>query len=145
MSTTFWVGVTAQAELALAELDGGLHPQEELRAIRDVALRGSEIVRQLMVYAGKESGAVGPVDLSRIVKEMIELLKVSVSKHAVVETDLGKDLPAVRADAPQLRQIVMNLVTNASEAIGDRDGVILVTTRRLILTGKLAGVLGDFA
>ena len=83
--------------------------------------------------------------MSRIVKEMIELLKVSVSKHAVVETDLGKDLPAVRADAPQLRQIVMNLVTNASEAIGDRDGVILVTTRRLILTGKLAGVLGDFA
>ena len=135
-------GVTAQAEMALAELDGGLHPQEELIAIRDVALRGSEIVRQLMVYAGKESGAVGPVDLSRIVKEMIELLKVSVSKHAVVETDLGKDLPAVRADAAQLRQIVMNLVTNASEAIGDRDGVILVTTRRLTLTGKLAGVLG---
>jgi CheY-like chemotaxis protein len=73
---------------------------------------------------------------------MIELLKVSVSKHAVVETDLGKDLPAVRADAAQVRQIVMNLVTNASEAIGDRDGGILVTTRRLTLTGKLAGVLG---
>jgi PAS domain S-box-containing protein len=135
-------GVEAQAELALAELDGGLHPQEELRAIRDVALRGSEIVRQLMVYAGKESAVVGPVDLSWIVKEMIELLKVSVSKHAVVETDLGKDLPTVQADAAQLRQIVMNLVTNASEAIGDRDGVILVTTRRLTLTRKFAGVSG---
>jgi PAS domain S-box-containing protein len=115
-------GVLAESELALAELDAGLHPKEELAAIRDVALRGSEIVRQLMVYAGNESATVGPVALSRIVKEMIELLKVSVSKHATLETDLGNDLPAIQADAAQLRQIVMNLVTNASEAIGDRDG-----------------------
>jgi signal transduction histidine kinase len=123
-------GVLAESELALAELDAGLHPREELAAIRDVALRGSEIVRQLMVYAGKESATIGAVDLSRIVKEMIELLRVSVSKHAKLETDLGKDLAAVQADAAQLRQIVMNLVTNASEAIGDRDGVIRITTRR---------------
>jgi PAS domain S-box-containing protein len=122
-------GVLAESELALAELDAGLRPNEDLAAIRDMALRGSEIVRQLMVYAGKESATVGPVDLSRIVKEMIELLKVSVSKHALLETDLGNDLPAVLADAAQLRQIVMNLVTNASEAIGNRDGVIRVTTR----------------
>jgi len=46
----------------------------------------------------------------------------------VIETDLGDDLLAVRANAAQLRQIVMNLVTNASEALGDRDGVIRVTT-----------------
>jgi signal transduction histidine kinase len=122
-------GVLAQSEVALAELDAGLHPKEELTAIRDVALRGSEIVRQLMVYAGQESAIVGPVDLSRIVREMVELLKVSVSKHAMLETDLGNDLPTVQADAAQLRQIVMNLVTNASEAIGNRDGVIRVTTR----------------
>jgi PAS domain S-box-containing protein len=122
-------GVLAESELALAELAAGLHPEEELKAIRDVALRGSEIVRQLMIYAGKESAVVGLVDLSRIVKEMIELLKVSVSKHAVLETDLGQDLPAIHADAAQLRQIVLNLATNASEAIGDRDGVIRVTTR----------------
>jgi PAS domain S-box-containing protein len=123
-------GVLAESELALVELDAGLHPKEELGAIRDVALRGAEIVRQLMVYAGKESEAVGEVDLSRVVKEMIELLKVSVSKHALLETDLCNDLPAVQADAAQLRQIVMNLVMNASEAMGDRYGMIRVTTRR---------------
>ena len=46
--------VLAQAELALDDLAGGSHPEEELKAIRDIAVRGSEIVRQLMIYAGKE-------------------------------------------------------------------------------------------
>jgi two-component system, cell cycle sensor histidine kinase and response regulator CckA len=122
-------GVSAQAELAVAQLAAGSNPEEELRAIRDAAIRGSEIVRQLMIYAGKESAVVGLVDVARIVREMLELLRVSVSKHAVLEADLSRDLPSVRANAAQLRQIVMNLVTNASDAIGDRDGVMRVITR----------------
>ena len=123
--------VHAQAELALAQFKAGSSPDEELKGIQDVAMRGSEIVRQLMIYAGRETAVVGLVDISRIVREMLELLRVSVSKHAVLETDLGERLPAVRANAAQLRQIVMNLITNASDAIGDRDGVIRVITRRV--------------
>jgi PAS domain S-box-containing protein len=124
-------GVLVQAELALGELAAGSNPEEELKAIHEVALRGSEIVRELMIYAGKETAVVGHVDVSQIVMEMLQLLKVSVSKHSMLEADLGKDLPAVRANAAQLRQIVMNLVTNASDAIGDRDGVIRVATKRV--------------
>ena len=120
----------AQAELGLGELEAGLSPKEELRAIHDIAIRGSEIVRQLMVYTGKESAAVEPLNLSVIVKEMLQLLKVSVSKHAVIEAVFAEDLPEVRANAAQLRQIVMNLVINASEAIGNTDGVIRVATSR---------------
>src|SRR6516164_5762282 len=85
----------------------------------------SEIVRQLMIYAGKESEMVGPVDLSRTVAEMVELLKVSVSKHAVLVTDLGHTV--FRHSKPMLRksdELSINLGTNASQAIGDRDGVI---------------------
>jgi CheY-like chemotaxis protein/two-component sensor histidine kinase len=92
-----------------------------------------------MIYAGKETAALELVDVSRIVREMIELLKVSVSKHAVLETDLGPGLPAVRANAAQLRQVVMNLVTNASDAIGDRDGVIRVATRCVSAGQRLSG------
>ena len=121
-------GVLAQAQLALAECAAGSYPEDELKTIRDVSIRGSEIVRQLMIYAGRESADVGPVEVSRIVEEMLELLKVSVSKRAVLDTDLGENLPVVRANAAQLRQIVMNLVTNASDAIGVQDGVIRVTT-----------------
>jgi PAS domain S-box-containing protein len=131
--------VLAQADLGLAEFSGGSSPEKELNAIREVAIRGSDIVRQLMIYAGKESEGFGPIDLSQIVEEMLALLKVSVSKHAVLEVDLAKNIPPVRANTAQLRQVVMNLITNASEALKDRDGVIRVTTRHLKATAELFG------
>jgi nitrogen-specific signal transduction histidine kinase/ActR/RegA family two-component response regulator len=142
-------GVLAQAELGLRELAAGSNPEAEFKTIRDLALRGSEIVRELMIYAGKESAVVGPVDVSQVVEEMLELLKVSVSKHAVLEVDLGTDVIAVRGNAAQLRQVVMNLVTNASEAIGDRDGVICVSTRSVAINqesgSRVEGVAdGDY-
>ena len=121
-------GVLAQAELALAECASGLYPEVELNVIRKVAIRGSEIVRQLMVYAGKECETNGLVDASRTIQEMLELLEVSVSKHAILETDLGHDHQVVRCSSAQLQQVVMNLVMNASDAIGERDGVIRITT-----------------
>ena len=123
--------VLVQAEVGLRGLVDGSNSEEELKTIRDVALRGSEIVRELMIYAGKESPIVETVDLSNIVKEMLELLKVSVSKHAMLVADLGKNVPSVRANAAQLRQIVMNLVINASDALGDQDGIIRLSTRRV--------------
>jgi PAS domain S-box-containing protein len=133
-------GVLAQAELAVSELAAGVNPGEELRAIREVALRGSEIVRQLMIYAGKESPVIGHVDVSETIRDMVELLKVSVSKHVVLEMELSPDLPAVQANAAQLRQVILNLITNASDAIGDRDGVIRVITSRVILLGESAAI-----
>jgi CheY-like chemotaxis protein len=78
-------------------------------------------------------GVVERADLSKTVDEMLALLKVSVTKHAVIKANLDQDLPATRASAPQLRQVVMNVITNASDAIGDRDGVIRVITRRVAL------------
>jgi PAS domain S-box-containing protein len=120
--------VLAQAEVASRELADGVRPFEELEAIRAVANRGAEIVRELMIYVGQESEVLQSADLSDIVEEMVDLLKVSASKHARLETSLDKNLPTVRANPAQLRQLVMNLVTNASDAIGDRDGVIRVTT-----------------
>jgi PAS domain S-box-containing protein len=130
--------VQAQAELASTELNAGSSCEEELKTIRDVAARGSEIVRQLMIYSGTESRDVGLVDLSSIVDEMLALLKVSVTKRAVIEGHLDRDLPAIRASAAQLRQIVLNLITNSSDAIGDRDGVIRVITKRVALKGASA-------
>jgi PAS domain S-box-containing protein len=126
-------GVLAHADLALAELGGGVSPDEELRGIRAVAIRGAGIVRQLMIYAGQENAVSEPVDASRVVEDMLELLKVVMSKHAALKTDLGIGLPSVRANPAQLRQLVMNLVTNASEAIGEQDGTISIGTSQVTI------------
>jgi CheY-like chemotaxis protein len=87
------------------------------------------------------------VDVSRLAAEMLELLKVSISKHAVLRTNLGGNLPAVQGNAAQIRQVVMNLVINASEAIGEKEGVISVTTAQVGGTIDLASsgvtALGD--
>ena len=115
-------GVLSQAELALADIGRGSYPEEQLKSIQDVAIRGSEIVRELMIYAGQDNAVVGPVNVSRVVEEMLGLLKISVSKHATLEADLDAGLPAVWGNAAQVGQIAMNLVTNASQAIGAQDG-----------------------
>jgi CheY-like chemotaxis protein len=124
--------ILAEAELADEELAEGLPATEELNRIKAVAIRASEIVRELMIYSGQDRAILEPVDTSRLVEEMLELLKVSISKHAVLKTELEAGLPVVMGNAAQIRQIVMNLVINASEALGGRAGVIRVSTSRTI-------------
>jgi two-component system cell cycle sensor histidine kinase/response regulator CckA len=120
-------GILAQAELAETGLAVGSPPTQELQAIKNVAIHAGEMVRELMVYSGQDEACLDPLDLSQLVEEMLELFKISISKHATLIVDLPKNLPAVRANAVQIRQVVMNLITNASEALGDNDGVISVT------------------
>lgn len=134
--------VLAEAELALDEAEAGSGHHQALISIRDVAIRGAEIVRQLMIYAGNESETPACVDVSQVVAETFELLRLSVSKRATLRTDLSPDLQPVWASAAQIRQIVMNLITNASEAVGSQDGVIRVATRRVVLPRAWAIVKG---
>ncbi len=121
-------GILATTELSLESVDGPA--AEELLIIRTAAIRGGEIVRQLLTYGGEEIARHEPIDLSALVGEMLQLLKVSISKTAIIETALGEDLPKAHGDPAQLRQVVMNLVTNASEAMAGRSGVIRITTVR---------------
>jgi CheY-like chemotaxis protein/two-component sensor histidine kinase len=81
-----------------------------------------------MIYSGQDRADLEPLDVSELVDEMLELLKVLISKNAVLKADLAGNLPMVMGNAPQIRQIVMNLIINSSEAIGVKDGVIRVST-----------------
>ena len=122
--------IMADAELALADLPPGSPAGEGIARINAVALRAAEIVRELMVYAGNESAVFEPVDVSALVGEMIQLLKVSIAKGATLKVNLPTNLPAVRANAAQIRQVVLNLVTNATESLGGADGTITIAARR---------------
>jgi PAS domain S-box-containing protein len=126
-------GILAEAELALTQLAEGEAPIDGIQRISKASSRGSEIVRQLMIYSGQDKvDPIEPLNLSQLVEEMLELLQVSISKHAVLKTDLHRDLPAVRGRASQIRQIVMNLIMNASEAIDEKGGEIKVTTSPVV-------------
>jgi CheY-like chemotaxis protein len=84
-----------------------------------------------MTYAGEESRSFESVDVSRLVNEMLELLKVSISKRAMLKVNLAEKLPTIRANAAQIRQVVMSLITNASEALGEEEGVISFTVAQV--------------
>jgi PAS domain S-box-containing protein len=123
--------IIADTDLALSEIDGGSPPLEEIQRIKTVALRASEIVRELMVYSGQDTTGFEPVEIAVLIRDMAELLKVSISKHAILQIDLESGLPAVKGHAAQIRQVLMNLIINASEAIGEKDGAITVTASRV--------------
>ena len=120
--------IHANAEIAEVEGVAGSFAAEEIHAIKTISIRASEIVRQLMIYAGHDNSDSEPLDLSLLVNEMLGLIRISISKGAVLKTDLAQDLPAVLGNGPQIQQVVMNLVLNASDALGDRAGEITVST-----------------
>ncbi|MGY8675554.1 MAG: hybrid sensor histidine kinase/response regulator, partial [Verrucomicrobiia bacterium] len=119
----------------LARLDADPHSgiSQSIDTIERTALRAADLCKQMLAYAGKGRFEMRPLDLNALVGETIELLKVSISKKITLDLNLLGSLPTVRADRAQMSQILMNLVINASEAIGESVGRILLTstTRRL--------------
>lgn len=106
----------------VSSLDG-----EELNQINNTAIRGAQIVRQLMVYSGEENPAFEPADISRLVGEVLAFMQASISKRAELRLNLPEKLPRCRANGAHLRQVVLNLITNASESLGKKEGVISVS------------------
>ena len=126
--------ILGNAEVALRHAAGAPALQEPLQRIEAATQRGSDLARQLLAYAGKAHFAVRPLDLNAVIEEMGDLLAVSISKKVAIRKDLQPGLPPVEADSAQFQQVVMNLVINASEAIGDRPGTITLRTRVMEFT-----------
>ncbi len=121
-------GILGFASLAQMQVPTESPAQEGLQHVVHAAQRAAELVRQMLAYAGKGRSAVAPVDLSRLANEMLDLLQASLSKKAELRLDLPTGLPVIEADAAQVRQVFMNLLTNAAEALGDHEGAITVRT-----------------
>ncbi|MDT8341323.1 MAG: MASE1 domain-containing protein [Longimicrobiales bacterium] len=105
------------------------HPaQENLSEVLRASRRAADLCRQILVYAGRGHVSAAAVDLNEVVDEMGELLSVSFPPNATVEIKLQRDLPPVWGDVTRLRQIVLNLLTNAADALPDGRGRITVST-----------------
>ena len=120
--------ILGNIDLALFELPPGTPPHDCLSDAKAAGHRASELTRQMLAYSGRGTFVVERIDFSRLVDEMTPLLRISISKKAALRFDLAPDLPPIEADATQMRQVILNLVVNASEAIGDRNGTIRVST-----------------
>ncbi|MDQ3223934.1 MAG: response regulator [Gemmatimonadota bacterium] len=120
--------VLGNADIALSNLTSGSPAREPLEEVVRATLRAADLTRQLLAYSGKGAFVVRHLDLSTEVREMATLLRTSLSKQATLAWELDPKLPAVSADPTQIRQIVMNLITNASDSLGEGGGTITLRT-----------------
>ncbi|UCE85710.1 MAG: PAS domain S-box protein [Deltaproteobacteria bacterium] len=120
--------ILGSASLALEDLPRGLPARTNVERIRRAAETAGRLTNQLLAYAGKNEFDIRSIDFSTFVEGMTDLLRVSVAKNAELRCACAKGLPAVDCDAAGLTQVVLNLVTNAAEAVGDAPGVIDVRT-----------------
>jgi PAS domain S-box-containing protein len=120
--------VLGNADIALSRLPARSAAREPLEEVVRATIRAAELTRQMLAYSGKGAFVIRHLDLSNEVREMATLLRTAISKQASLVWELASDLPAVNADATQVRQIVMNLITNASDALGDTGGSITLRT-----------------
>ena len=136
--------VLANASLARHDASAGRGVDRSLQQIELAARRAADLCQQMLAYAGKGKLASDRLDLSELVRDTTTLLEITISKNTKLDLRLAAGLPPVLADPTQLRQIVMNLVINAADAITARPGLITVTTfTREAGTALLHGALGS--
>ncbi len=127
------VGILGNAGLAMMQLRPESPVAPLLKAIETAALRAADLTRQMLAYSGRGRFVIEPISLNGVIEEMVHLLGTVISKKAILRFELSPDLPVIDADATQIRQVLMNLVTNASDAIGDRSGVIAIRTGTVVV------------
>ena len=91
-------------------------------------MRAAELCQQMLAYSGRGNFLIEPIDLNQLVRETVPLLQGSLSCRARLNLQLSGEPMVVMADATQLRQIVMNLILNAGDALGDPGGEIFVSS-----------------
>ncbi len=123
------MGIQGNVELALMKMPTDAPPFSYLQDIRAACRRAAELTSQLLAYAGKGKYLVQSVNLAELIRGMLQLLKTLAGHHAEVQFNLEDGAPCVEADASQLRQVVMNLITNSVEAMQNKHGAIQVALR----------------
>ena len=114
---------------------------DNLKRIEATTHRAADLSRQMLAYSGRAKFASKPMNVNELVKDMAELLKVSIPKKVQLNLELERALPAVQGDQTQIQQVILNLVTNAAEAIGEVAGKVFVHTTRVTLDAEAVQAL----
>jgi PAS domain S-box-containing protein len=122
------MSILGNLDLALLKLPDPEAARASVEQAVSAVRRSADLARQMLAYAGRAPFVIAALDLNVLVRENAELLRTTVARSIALELRLAPQLPRVRADAAQIQQLVMNLITNAAEAIGDAPGVITLRT-----------------
>ncbi len=128
--------ILGHASLALKQLPEGGPARRHVEKAAGAVERAADLTRQMLAYSGRGHFVVRPTDVNALVRENLPLLEVGVPKSVRLEATLEDDLPLVDADVGQLQQVLMNLVINAAEAIGERGGTVTLVTGVRRVTGS---------
>ncbi len=120
--------IMGNTEMALNEIPGSSPVRGYVEKAAEGIQRASELTKQMLAYSGKGRFVIENIDLSDLVENTAELIRVSIRKNVALTFNLARSLPQMEADATQIRQVVMNLIINAADAIGDNQGIIKVST-----------------
>ncbi len=121
-------GIQNAAELAERKISAGAAPTDDLRTINKAVHRAAALCKLMLAYSGRGRFELKNLSLSRLIEETTPLLKLSIGLRSELRLDLDPALPAVEADSTQMQQLIINLVTNAAEAVGEVDGVVSIRT-----------------
>lgn len=133
------VPILGNARLAESELEPGSPVGPFVERIATAAVRTSELTTQLLAYAGQGKLTTRSLDVCELLREMGELLHTAMSRKVELRYELPDALPPVEGDPTQLRQVILNLIINASEAIGDAPGVVTIGAGTLEVDGDRLG------
>ena len=138
--------ILGHASLALKQLPDTSPARRHVEKAASAVERAADLTRQMLAYSGRGHFVVRPTDVNALVRENLPLLEVALPKSVRLEARLLPGLPPVDADVGQIQQVLMNLVINAAEAIGERGGTVTVATasegggrlRRVAVAGERA-------
>lgn len=121
---------TVLGQASLMRRQGSLVAKQDrqIGLIEVAARRASDLCEQMLIYAGKAAHDTEKIDLNKIVEETTGLLKISLQKHITLATDLARPLDSIEANSTQIRQVVMNLIINASDAMKSTSGRVTIHT-----------------
>ena len=95
--------------------------------IEIAAQRAADLCRQMLTYAGKAQPIRTKFNVKTLVEEMVKMLKATITQNVAITLDLSADIPPIKADASQIRQVIMNLIINGGDAIGDKRGLVTIS------------------
>jgi PAS domain S-box-containing protein len=121
--------IVGGAAMALQDVPDGSSARGDIEQVIAAAERAAKLTRQMLAYAGRASFAIESFDLNVVIREMAELIAVSVPKQVRLVHDPAAPLPLIRGDRTQVSQVVLNLITNAAEATAERGGTVTIVTR----------------